>query len=148
MDAGCGNGYMSKEFAKLVKAKGKVYALDPDKTSIDTLTAQIEDGIIKPLVADITKKTEIPESSVDLMYLSTVFHGFTKTQITGFVKEAKRLLKPQGKLAILEIKKEQTPFGPPMEIRFSPDQLQRSIKLKNIDLVEVSQYFYMKIFEK
>lgn len=30
LDAGCGNGYMAKEFAKLAGETGKVYALDPD----------------------------------------------------------------------------------------------------------------------
>lgn len=37
LDAGCGDGYMSKEFGKLTIPKGKVYALDPDSSSIDNL---------------------------------------------------------------------------------------------------------------
>jgi ubiquinone/menaquinone biosynthesis C-methylase UbiE len=31
LDAGCGNGCMSKEFSKLLNNTGKVYALDPSK---------------------------------------------------------------------------------------------------------------------
>ncbi len=30
LDAGCGTGYMSKEFSKILNNTGKVYALDPD----------------------------------------------------------------------------------------------------------------------
>jgi len=84
---------------------------------------------------------------VDLIYLSTVFHGFSKEDIDGFQKEVKRLLKPNAILAIIEIKKEETPFGPPLDIRFSPDELKETITLNPKSLVEVGEYFYMMIFE-
>lgn len=76
LDAGCGNGYMAKEFAAQLKGKGKVYALDPDEISIETLLLQTQGTIIEPFVGDITKKTKLMDSSIDLIYLSTVFHGF------------------------------------------------------------------------
>ena len=37
LDAGCGNGYMSKEFSRLLHQSGKVYALDPDEEAIENL---------------------------------------------------------------------------------------------------------------
>ncbi len=37
LDAGCGNGYMAKVFAKLTGETGKVYALDPDPVVIEIL---------------------------------------------------------------------------------------------------------------
>ena len=37
VDAGCGNGYMSKQFSQLLKNTGKVYALDTDEEAIETL---------------------------------------------------------------------------------------------------------------
>jgi len=95
----------------------------------------------------ITKRTQIEGASADLIYLSTVFHGFSKDEIDGFQKEVKRLLKPNAVLAIVEIKKEETPFGPPLDIRFSPDELKEAITLKPKSLVEVGEYFYMLIFE-
>lgn len=147
LDAGCGNGYMSKNFSNLLDNTGKVYALDPDKVAIEKLKEEIKGTNIEPIKGDITKRTQIEESSIDLIYLSTVFHGFSKDQIDGFQKEAKRLLKPNGKLAIIEIKKEKTPFGPPLEIRFSPDELKKAITLMPISLVEVGEYFYMQVFE-
>ncbi|MGD2095732.1 MAG: hypothetical protein PVH77_12065, partial [Phycisphaerales bacterium] len=80
-------------------------------------------------------------------YLSTVFHGFSKDQIEGFEKEAKRLLKEGGKLAIVEIQKQETPFGPPLDIRYSPEDLRTTISLTPKAVIEVGQYFYMQIFE-
>lgn len=147
LDAGCGNGYMSKNFSKILGNTGKVYAFDPDQVAIDILKKETEGTNIKPIEGDISKKTQIEASSIDLIYLSTVFHGFSKDQIDGFQKEAKRLLKPNGKLAIVEIKKEKTPFGPPLEIRFSPDELKKAITLMPISFVEVGEYFYMQVFK-
>lgn len=147
LDAGCGNGYMSKEFSKLLNNTGKVYALDPDKAAIEILKEETQGTNIKTIVGDITKRTHIGDASVDLIYLSTVFHGFSKGEIDGFQKEVKRLLKPNAVLAIVEIIKEATPFGPPLDIRFSPDELKETITLNPKSLAAVGEYFYMQTFE-
>ena len=147
LDAGCGNGYMSKEFSKLLKNTGKVYALDPDNVAIEILKEETKGTNIEAIVGDITKRTQIKGASVDLIYLSTVFHGFSKKEIDGFQKEVKRLLKHNAVLAIIEIIKEETPFGPPLDIRFSPDELKEVITLNPKSLVEVGEYFYMQTFE-
>jgi ubiquinone/menaquinone biosynthesis C-methylase UbiE len=147
LDAGCGNGYMSKEFSKSLNHTGKVYALDPDKEAIKRLKQETQGTNIETIVGDITKRTPIVGASVDLIYLSTVFHGFSKDDIGGFQKEVKRLLKPNGILSIIEIKKEETPFGPPLDIRFSPDELKKTITLSSKSLIEVGEFFYMQVFE-
>jgi ubiquinone/menaquinone biosynthesis C-methylase UbiE len=148
LDAGCGNGYMAKEFARLTGNTGKVYALDSDAKSIEILKAETEGTIIEPFVGDITQETKLASSSIDLMYVSTVIHGLSKPQMEGFLREAKRLLKPSGRLAIVEIKKQDTPFGPPLDVRFSPEELKQAISLTPTRLIDVGQFFYMQIFEK
>jgi ubiquinone/menaquinone biosynthesis C-methylase UbiE len=148
LDAGCGNGYMSKEFSKLLNNTGKVYALDPDGHAIEVLVGEVKGSNITPILADITKTTVLQSSSIDLIYLSTVLHGFSKTEVAGFQKEVKRLLKPHGILAIVEIKKESTPFGPPMDIRFSAQELKEIFTLVPKKTIEIGQYFYMQTFEK
>ena len=147
LDAGCGNGYMAKEFSKILNNTGKVYALDPDTEAIETLKQETKGTHIEPIEADITKTTPIEGLSIDLIYLSTVLHGFSEDQITNFLLEAKRLLKPNARLAIIEIQKQDTPFGPPLDIRFSPEELKEIINLTPKALVEVEKYFYMQIFE-
>ncbi|MDY0269506.1 class I SAM-dependent methyltransferase [Trichloromonas sp.] len=148
LDAGCGNGYMSKEFYKLTGELGKVYALDPDAVSIDVLKAETLNTNIEAFVGDITKQTELGASCLDLVYISTVIHGFSRTQLTGFVNEVKRLLKTNGTLAIVEIEKSDTPFGPPLDMRFSPEELKEIIDLNPTRYVEVGEFFYMQLFER
>jgi ubiquinone/menaquinone biosynthesis C-methylase UbiE len=147
LDAGCGNGYMSKKFSRLLNNTGKVFALDPDEEAIKKLKKETQGTNIEPIEAEITATTPLEKSSIDLIYLSTVLHGFSKGQIDSFNKEVKRLLKPNGRLAVIEIHKHNTPFGPPLHIRFSPEELKQAINLTPKSLVEVGQYFYMQIFE-
>jgi ubiquinone/menaquinone biosynthesis C-methylase UbiE len=147
LDAGCGSGYMSKEFSKILNNTGIVFALDPDKAAIEMLKKETKGTNIEPIIGDITKKTKIEDSSVDLIYLSTVFHGFSEGEIDGFQKEVKRLLKPNAVLAIVEFKKVETPFGPPLEIRYSPEELKKTITLTPKFFVEVGEYFYVMAFE-
>jgi ubiquinone/menaquinone biosynthesis C-methylase UbiE len=148
LDAGCGDGYMAKAFSQAVGETGSVYALDPDEISIAQLASETAGTNIQAFVGDITTTTRLASASIDLVYLSTVFHGFSREQVPGFQREIARILKPQGRLAIVEIHKRDTPFGPPMELRFSPEELRDVIDLAPLELVHVGNYFYMQIFEK
>ena len=147
LDAGCGNGYMAKEFAQLTKKTGKVYAMDMDNASIEALQATLESDVIEAFAGDITTKTKLAPSSIDLVYLSTVLHIFSEKQLQGFIEEVQRLLKPQGILAILEIKKTKTPFGPPQSMRLSPEELMGKMPFVSKTTIDVNDYFYMQIFE-
>lgn len=148
LDAGCGNGYMAEKFSTLAGNTGKIYALDIDEGCIADLKRRIEKGSnIVACVGDITKGTGLKDASVDLVYLSTVFHIFSNSRIDGFIKEVQRILKPNARLAIVNIKKEDTPFGPPMEMRFSPAELKQKLPFAAGELIEAGDHFYMQLFE-
>lgn len=148
LDAGCGNGYMAKAFSRLAGHAGKVYALDPDPIVINTLKAETAGTNIETFVGDITMPTALPAGSVDLIYVATVIHGFSASQMSGFTAEAMRLLKPGGKLAVVEFQKKDTPFGPPLDIRVSPEELRGKVDLHPAGLIEVGEYFYLQVFQK
>ena len=146
VDAGCGNGYMSKLFSEKVTQSGKVYAQDSDTYFINVLKHETQGTNIETIKGDITEPTPLKASSVDLIYVSTVIHVFSKTQMQGFLQEAKRLLKPDGLLAIVEIEKKPTPFGPPLELRYSPEELKETVPMDPLDTVQAGEHFYMQIF--
>ncbi len=148
LDAGCGGGYMSKEFSRLVGSGGRVYALDSDDAGIAALKAESAGTNITALVGDITVNTGLPSSTFDLIYLSNVVHGFNPGQIPGFREEVRRLLAPGGKLAVLEMVKRATPFGPPMERRLSPEDLQKFLGLVPLSTLDGGEYFYVQLFGK
>lgn len=146
LDAGCGNGYMSKIFSDAMSGSGTVYALDPDAYFIEILKGETKGSNIQARVGDITRHTGIEDKSLDLLYMSTVIHAFSMQHIQGVVKEAKRLLKQEALLAIVEMEKRETPFGPPLENRYSPEELKNIIPMVPGKTVPVGKYFYMQIF--
>lgn len=148
LDAGCGDGYMAREFAQIVGDAGKVYALDVDNISIEMLQSTVKTEPIEAFVGDISTKTRLNAASIDFIYISTVLHGFTESQMQGFAAEVERLLKPGGILAILEIKKENTSFGPPLSIRLSPEDLKGILPLTPKETINIGEYFYLQLFEK
>lgn len=146
LDAGCGNGYMTKLFAKAVGPAGKVYALDTDSQAISILRHQTRGTNIETIMGDISQETVIEASSLDMIYIATVLHSFTRQQLQEFIREVKRLLKPDGVLAVVEIVKQETPFGPPLSMRYSPEELKALVPLKAENTVAVAEHFYMQVF--
>jgi len=147
LDAGCGNGYMSRLFSDAVSPSGKVYALDCDRHFAEALRKETQGSNIEAMEGDITKPTQIRPSSVDLIYISTVIHIFSKKQMQGFIQEAKRVLRPDCLLAIVETEKKETLFGPPLESRYSPEELKETVPLLPVNTVQVGEHFYMQIFQ-
>ena len=96
---------------------------------------------------DITTPTQFKQSSIDLVYISMVIHCFSKKQMQGFLREAKRLLKPDATLSIVEIEKKETPFGPPLESRYSAEELKEIVPFTAVNAVQVGEHFYMYVFQ-
>jgi len=147
LDAGCGNGYMSKLFSDEVSQDGRVYALDPDKHFIKVLKNETQGTNIEAIEGDITRPTQLKQSSVDLIYISAVIHRFSKKQLQSLFRELKRILKPDSILAIVEIEKKETPFGPPLESRYSPEELKKIVPFAHVDTIQVGEHFYMQLFQ-
>ena len=132
LDLGCGPGDYAIEASRHVGRNGMVYALDKWSYLVENLMEEAEyRGIknIKAIVADITRPLIIESNRIDIVLLSTVLHIFRLSDVeTTLFKEIRRVLKPKGRVAILECKKEEQPFGPPMHLRLSPEIVQNSIK--------------------
>jgi ubiquinone/menaquinone biosynthesis C-methylase UbiE len=137
---------MSKLFSARVTATGRVVAMDPDQQFLAVLARETKGTNIITLAGDITRPTPLRPSSIDLLYISTVIHGFSKNELQGFLRESKRLLKPNSILAIVEIEKRETPFGPPLSSRYSPEELIGIVPLVPMNTVHVGEHFYMQLF--
>ena len=53
------------------------------------------------------------------MYTSTVMHSIPRDKVHGLVREFERVVRPGGTLAIVEMAKRETAFGPPVWQRYS-----------------------------
>lgn len=127
IDIGCGAGDYAIKAAKIVGNKGIVYALDQwEEIALSLDKKASEQGLknIKTLTSNIINKLPLSDNIADVCLFVTVLHG-VDLDIYGenLFNEIHRILKPSGRLVIVEVKKEETPFGPPMEIRLSVDDI-------------------------
>ena len=146
IDAGCGTGYMTKIFSQAVSASGKVYAIDRDSYFIEKLSDETKGTNIETILGDITKLDQLTGHFADIVYVSTVIHALPKQKLMTFVNEVKRLLKSNALFAIVEIEKKETPFGPALENRYSPEELIQKIPMVPVKTIMVGEHFYMQVF--
>ena len=127
-DLGCGTGDYAVEAAKIVGPGGKVYALDNRQSLIDDLSEKSKSlGLdnITVLKADITASLPVDRNSVDVAFIATVLHIFDLRQTGPAVfSGVSGILKPGGRLAVVECKKEEQSFGPPKHMRNAPDEIE------------------------
>ena len=119
-DLGSGSGYFTIEIAKAVGEGGAVTAMDILDTALETVRARaISEGVknIQLVRAnlEIVGSTSLADDSQDFVLIKNVlFQNDGKLEI---IKEAERVLRPAGKLVIIDWEKGAGGFGPPDEYR-------------------------------
>ncbi len=149
LDLGCGPGDYSIQASQEIGEHGLVYALDRQDEAIRQIRDKIrEQGYsnIRVIKADITQPLPIADNSIDLCLLSTVLHIFQirKAEESLFA-EMRRVLKPGGRLAVIECKKEDQTFGPPKHLRIAPEEVAGAVTkhgFKKFDLTDLG-YNYL-----
>lgn len=127
LDMGCGPGDYAIKAAEIVGSGGKVIAVDTSSAMTGALSARSEqEGLanVMTITADITRPVELDDASVDVCFFSTVLHCFRLEEVGDAVfKEVRRILRTGGRMVVIECKKEALPFGPPLEMRLSADEI-------------------------
>lgn len=152
LDLGCGPGDYSMEAARVVGDSGMVYALDKSERMVEHVAATASSrgsGNVAARVCDITGPLPLADDSVDVCLLSTVFHiPEVSRHALDLYAEVRRVLKSGGRLAIIECKKEEMSFGPPMDMRWAPEELEALLSqfgYRKIDLTDLG-YCYLLQF--
>ncbi|MCC6537512.1 MAG: methyltransferase domain-containing protein [Bryobacterales bacterium] len=105
-DIGAGVGYYSLKMAALVGDRGKVYATDLQPEMLRLLRKRLEKNKvsnIEPVLGSETE-TNLPDASLDLAVLVDVYHEFSEPR--KMLASLARALKPDGRLVLLEFRKE------------------------------------------
>jgi ubiquinone/menaquinone biosynthesis C-methylase UbiE len=128
LDVGCGPGDYSLRAATAVGGSGTVYALDKWNVMVEELQRRAEEGglnNLRPMVADILASLPVEDRSIDVCLMATVLHIINRQDDRKVLfEEIYRVLKPEGRLAIIECKKEDQNFGPPKHIRLSAEDIE------------------------
>jgi ubiquinone/menaquinone biosynthesis C-methylase UbiE len=119
-DIGCGAGFFALPAAQIVGKSGKVYGVDGNPDFITALEEQAEmEGLGNLALTAGTAEEYVPgEKCADFVFYGIALHDFHDP--AKVLANAKRILKPGGKLIDLDWKKEDLPVGPPSRIKFDP----------------------------
>lgn len=163
MDAGCGDGHIAIEVLDNYIEDGTVYAVDIYDASIEDMEKYKKENNIENLInieADITEGIDgVEDESIDKVLMVNVFHGFKASRrLDEAISELARIIKNDGKIAIMDYKAWDVPKGPPTQVRSSPQDLIELFakhNLKNTYLNEEigedipqGKSHYLIIFEK
>jgi ubiquinone/menaquinone biosynthesis C-methylase UbiE len=127
LDAACGPGRYTLFLAGRKIPGLKIFAVDLWEDGIrnlrQTLTAEGIDGVTAE-AADISRRIPIETAQIDLCLMATVVHDLIEAGTDGKAfSEVCRVVRPGGRLAVVEFKKIEGPPGPPVDIRLSETDL-------------------------
>lgn len=155
-DLGCGReGHLALLLGKWVGQQGRVYAVDIVKSILPALENKAKMRKIKNIItvwSDLevyNGAKAIRANTVDLAFLVTILFQSKKQE--AILKEAMRILKPGGKLIIIDWKNIRSLFGPPLEMRITPEKIKeiaQTLGLKWLEEYEVSRFHFGLTFVK
>lgn len=153
-DFGAGHGYFTILMARIVGTDGKVYALDIQKSVLDIIRARakLEHLLnIEPVWADLDEPggSKLKDKFIDFVVIANILFQAEKKE--NIFREAYRILRENGRLAVVEWNEVLTPMGPPLSLRIKKETA-KSIALAtgfNLDKeFEAGSHHYGFLFKK
>jgi SAM-dependent methyltransferase len=105
-DIGAGSGYYTMLLSAAVGPAGRVYATDIQPEMLSLIRAKIDARRISnvELVLGSATESRLPEAALDLALMVDVYHELSRPQ--AFLQTLKRAIKPEGRLVLIEFRKE------------------------------------------
>lgn len=153
VEFGCGYGTFTLAAAGI--AAGTVHALDIEPQMVSAVQQKCREagiGNVQTTVCDfVAEGTGLADNSMDAALLFNILHH---EEPVALMKEALRLLKPNGMLAVIHWNYDPTtPRGPAMEIRPRPEQCiawgrEAGFRFNEQNRYDLPPYHYGLLFRK
>ena len=121
LDLGCGTGLFCVALADRVGKKGEIHGVDLAKKQLDRAREKLtEKGV--PFVLHLCSMDELPfeSASFDMVVSSLAIHAATPPVRRTAIKEAARVLKPNGHFVLVDWTRPETFIRRAWYFRFSP----------------------------
>ncbi len=150
LDLGCGRGDYTLAAAEIIGPGGRAYGVDGWQDGLDELERRASArGLdnVSTIRANLNEHLPLGNGSVDACLLATVLHDLLR-EGSGEVAldEIARVLKPRGRLAIVEFRKIENGPGPPFRARLAPEETEAVVApfgFVREGVVEVGPFNYL-----
>jgi ubiquinone/menaquinone biosynthesis C-methylase UbiE len=136
-DIGAGSGYYSSRIARRVGPTGRVYATDIQPGMIEILERRVKnEGLtnVTPVLGAMDDP-RLPAGAIDLAIMVDVYHELQQPQV--FLQRLKPAFKPNGRLVLLEFRKED-PKVPILEVhKMSVAEVKQELEAEGFVLDQV-----------
>ena len=144
-DLGAGPGFFTVPLARCVGPSGRVHALDVSSEMVEHLNAQHLPPQVEVLLSGETT-LPLETASIDLALLAFVLHELDHPQ--AFLMEVRRIIKPSGRLVVLEWVPQVEELGPPIGERISADVSARTLSdagfvVSTTGIANASNYYHV-----
>jgi len=142
-DIGAGTGFFTVRLARS-QAVPKVYAVDIEPSMVEYVKQRAAREGLKNVVAVQAgaDRTNLPEP-VDLVLIVDTYHHIPNR--VAYFTALKAHLKPGARLAIIDFRKD-APSGPPVEFRFTPDQISTELAAAGFSRLTSYDFLPRQIF--
>jgi ubiquinone/menaquinone biosynthesis C-methylase UbiE len=136
-DVGAGTGYMSLRMARRVGPTGKVYANDLQTEMLRKLRANSQREKLSNVetVQGTEADPKLPPNTMDLVLLVDVYHEFSQPQV--MLDKIRESLKPDGRLVLLEYRKEDPSVPIRPEHKMSVAEVKTEVEAEGYKLDQV-----------
>ncbi|MBW3660894.1 MAG: methyltransferase domain-containing protein [Gemmatimonadetes bacterium] len=121
-DVGAGTGYFARPLAEAVGPEGRVLAIDVQREMLARLLVKLAEteapSNILPLPGD-ADALPIADDACDALLLANLWHELENGPKVA--REARRVVRPGGRMAVLDWEPVEPPPGPPLDHRVSAD---------------------------
>lgn len=138
VDIGAGTGLFAAEFARLAPS-AEVRAVDGSAEMLEWLREHLPPDLarrVRPVLAEVTR-VPLPSAEADLVVMIALYHELGDAPAA--LAEAHRLLRPTGRLLVVDWKKQPTPTGPPMEHRVTAEAIAAAVSEAGFADVETDE---------
>lgn len=157
VDLGCGNGFYTLRLAKRIAPHGHVFAVDIQQGMLDQLIERKNEAGLKNIYPVLGEPDDpnLPPGKADWILLVDVYHEFAQPE--AMLAKIKDALAPDGKVALLEYRAEETqdpelmPQFIPRDHKMTVEEVMTEWTPAGFELVErheflPAQHFF--VFEK
>jgi ubiquinone/menaquinone biosynthesis C-methylase UbiE len=135
-DIGCGPGFFTLPAAEIVGARGLVYAADIQGDMLSAVKTRANDANLTNVQVIKSSDTQvpIPPASVDMVLLAFTLHEID--QRARFLHRVSRLLKPGGKLVVIEWERQPDAPGPQINVPVTAEDVAKDAEAAGLTVAE------------